>query len=335
MMTLPIEIMAVLAVFAPVFSVRVWDWVQVLVVGAILSLRQRTVTSALRAVGLHEDRQFQNYHRVLNRASWSSLEVSRIVFEQLMRVFVKDDVLVLAADETLERRRGAKIPHLGSFRDAARSTKGNKVKSYGLRWVSMMMLSEVGWCSRLWALPFLTVLAPGINSDKQTGSRHKTSIDWVRQQIKQVRCWLPDHPTILVVDGGLASLALAQTCQAFKTPVTLVTLLQHNARLFDFPPPDPPKRRGRKRIIGKRFLKLNELLADKKTPWKSLTVTGYGGDFIRFRLLHKLGCGISTVKHPLPDGLCISMTHLVSGNPVSYLPPMSPSLQNKSLNGLS
>lgn len=277
MITLPADIMAVLVAFTPVFSERIWDWVQVLVMGAILAPRQRTVTSALRAVGLHDEKQFQNYHRVLNRASWSSLEVSRILFELLLKTFVGDQVLVLAADETLERRRGAKIPYVGSFRDAARSSKNNKVKSFGLRWVSMMVLKEISWSSRVWALPFLTVLAPGVKSDEQSERHHKTSHDWVRQQIIQVRRWLPDQATVLVVDGGLASLKLAQVCQAFASPVTLVTLLQHNARLFDFPPANPPKQRGRKLTIGARFPKLNDLLDNPKTRWQTLTVAGYGG----------------------------------------------------------
>ena len=170
-----------------------------------------------------------------------------------MKTFVKSKVLKLAADETLERRRGAKIAHLGCFRDATRSSKKNKVKSFGLRWVSMALLESVPWAVRLWAFPFLTVLAPGVKSDEQAGRRHKTSIDWVRQMICQVRCWLPDHPIVLVVDGGLASLKLALTCQGFDSPVTLVSRLQHNARLFAPAPHNPPKRRGRKARTGKRF----------------------------------------------------------------------------------
>jgi hypothetical protein len=67
MITVPAEIMVELHHFAPVFSERVWDWAQVLVLGAILAPRERTVCSALRAVGLGQERQFQNYHRVLNR----------------------------------------------------------------------------------------------------------------------------------------------------------------------------------------------------------------------------------------------------------------------------
>ncbi len=77
MVTLPREIKGVLRLFEEVFSERVWDWVQVLVVGAILTPGRRTVAAILQVMGQSEERQFQNYHRVLNRASWSSREVGR------------------------------------------------------------------------------------------------------------------------------------------------------------------------------------------------------------------------------------------------------------------
>lgn len=110
----------------------------------------------------------------------------------------------------------------------------------------------------MWALPFLTVLAPGLKSDQKAGHRHKTSIDWIRQMITQVRRWLPDHPIVLVIDGGLISLELALTCDEFDTPVTLVSRLQHNARLFAPATKNPPKRRGKKSRVGKRYPLLNE-----------------------------------------------------------------------------
>ena len=68
MLNLPIEIIALMQPFMPVFTDRTWDWVQVLVVGAILAPGKRTVTSVLRVMGLSDENQFQRYHRVLNRA---------------------------------------------------------------------------------------------------------------------------------------------------------------------------------------------------------------------------------------------------------------------------
>jgi hypothetical protein len=62
---LPPEIVRVLRVFEDGFSERVWDWVQVLIIGAMLTPSQRTVAAVLRVMGLSDERQFQNYHRVL------------------------------------------------------------------------------------------------------------------------------------------------------------------------------------------------------------------------------------------------------------------------------
>jgi hypothetical protein len=89
--TLPGEIVRVLRGFEDVFSERIWDWVQVLVVGAILAPGRRTVTSVLRVMGLSSERQYQNYHRVLNRARWSSREFSRRLLGVLVETFVPVD----------------------------------------------------------------------------------------------------------------------------------------------------------------------------------------------------------------------------------------------------
>src|SRR5712691_818164 len=77
MLILPGEIMTLFRAFASVFSERVFERVKVLVVGAILSPHKRTVSAALRVMGLSNEVQFQNYHRLLSRAKWNSLEVSK------------------------------------------------------------------------------------------------------------------------------------------------------------------------------------------------------------------------------------------------------------------
>jgi hypothetical protein len=71
MRNLPQPIIQVLRAFELLFSERVWEWAKILLVGAILAPGKRTITAALRVMGLSNDGQFQNYHRVLNRAVWS------------------------------------------------------------------------------------------------------------------------------------------------------------------------------------------------------------------------------------------------------------------------
>ena len=213
MLTLPPEIMIVLQPFMQVFSARIWDWVQVLLVGAILAPGKRTVTAALQVMGLKDEKQYQNYHRVLNRAKWSGLQVSQILLGLLVTAFVALDVpVVVGADETLERRRGKKIKAKGIFRDAVRSSQKYTNYSSGLRWVSMMLLVPVPWSDRVWALPFLTVLAPSPKTNEANGKRHKTSIDWVGQMVAAVRRWLPERSLVLVTHGGMAAVKLGLRC---------------------------------------------------------------------------------------------------------------------------
>ena len=161
MLTLPKRIIHVLRHFEPVLSERVWEWAKVLLIGAILAPGERTVAAILRVMGCAGEKHFQNYHRVLNRAKWSSRVLSRILLGLLVSLFVPENApVVIGIDETIERRRGSKIAARGIYRDAVRSSKEFFVKTSGLRWISMLLLTPVSWAGRVWALPFLTVLAP-------------------------------------------------------------------------------------------------------------------------------------------------------------------------------
>src|SRR5215212_10252802 len=88
--TLPEEMIRALAPFAPLFSRSVWQHVQVLVAGAILAPGRRTVSSALRAMGLDQEKRFHRYHRVLSHASWSSREASCVLLGLLVEMFVPE-----------------------------------------------------------------------------------------------------------------------------------------------------------------------------------------------------------------------------------------------------
>jgi len=300
MLNLPTEIMVLMQHFTPVFSERTWDWVQVLVVGAILAPGKRTVTAVLRVMGLSEERQFQRYHRVLNRAVWSSLRVSQILLGLLVMMLVPPGwPVIVAADETLERRQGDKIKAKGVFRDAARSSKKHKVTSYGLRWVSMALLVPVPWSKRVWALPFLTVLAPSKKTNHANGKRHKTSIDWIGQMIGQVRRWLPERQIVLVVDGGLSAIKLGQRCMGYANPVTYVSRLRLDAGLYHWPGPQPKGKRGPKPKKGARQASLKARLSDPATVWQSLTIAWYQGE----RRLLEIATGTALWYTPGQDPL--------------------------------
>src|SRR5438270_1942659 len=151
MRTLPTTMVQALASFAPLFSERVWQHALVVLAGTILAPGRRTVSSALRAMGLDQEKRFHRYHRVLSRASWSSREAGRVLLGLLVEAFVPEGPLVVGIDETLERRWGKKIAAKGVYRDPVRSTHENFVKSSGLRWVCVMLLVPIPWAGRVWA----------------------------------------------------------------------------------------------------------------------------------------------------------------------------------------
>src|SRR6266702_8848357 len=133
---LPEAIILGLAPFAPLFSDRVWLHAQVLLLGAILTSGPRTVTAALRVMGLATERHFTNDHRVLNRATWSARHGSRILLGVLITLLVPPGAaIVFGADDTVERRSGRKITAKGCYRDAVRSTNKHIIRCFGLKWV--------------------------------------------------------------------------------------------------------------------------------------------------------------------------------------------------------
>ena len=130
------------------FSKSVFKLAVSLLVGAILATGKRTVTSALRIVGLSEERNFPKYHRVLSLSKWSARKASKILLRQLLDCFLPEGPVVVGIDETIERRWEAKIKARGIYRDAVRSSRKHLVKASGLRWMSVMLLvpSAYGPC---------------------------------------------------------------------------------------------------------------------------------------------------------------------------------------------
>jgi hypothetical protein len=278
MRNLPPAIVHVLRPFGPLFSARVWAWATVLVVGAVLAPGQRTVTAVLRVMGLRTERQFQKYHRVLNRARWSSRAVSQRLLVALVDAFVPAEApVVVGIDDHLERRWGRKIAARGIYRDAVRSSRAFFVKASGLRWVSMQLLVPIAWAERVWGLPFLTVLAPSERYAHARGQRHKTLPTWACQMITQLRRWLPGRALVVVADRTYAVLTLAAACARQAEPVTLVTRLRLDAALYDPAPPRQPGTRGAPRKKGARQPSLAQRLADPATGWEAATVAWYGG----------------------------------------------------------
>jgi DDE superfamily endonuclease len=258
--------------FAPLFDSRVWSYAQLLLVGAILAPGKRTVASILRIVGLEGETHFQNYHRVLNRARWNSRSASRVLLGLLMQAFAPSGPMLVGLDDTIERRWGKKIQARGIYRDPVRSSRSHFVKTSGLRWLSLMLLVDISWAGRVWALPFFTVLAPSERYHQKRHKRHKTLVNWGRQMLLQLRRWWPERPIVRVADSGYAALDFLGCLANRRRPITCITRLRLDAQLYA---PVRPRRKGqigRPRRKGVRLPSLQQRVTDRKTKWSTVTV---------------------------------------------------------------
>ena len=313
MQTLPAELLNLIVVFQPLFTKPTWEYAKVLLLGAVLARGKRTVTACLRVVGLSEEKAFQNYHRVLNRGRWSAWQASRILLGLLLLLLPPDGVVVIGADDTIERRRGRQIDGVGCYRDPVRSSHKYVVKCFGLKWLALMLLLKLPWSSRVWALPFLTVLCRAQQEGqtakvwhtrrrrksqkkrkatakvvpvKATPRQHKTAIDLLMILIRQVHRWLPERLVVLVVDGGYAAVKLALVCS--DTPnLALVTRLRWDASLYHVPTPRCVGQRGPTPGKGARQRSLKEWAARRDTPWEESEVSWYGGQMKPLQLFSR------------------------------------------------
>jgi len=275
MFKLPPEFSGIISVFSPLFSKTIFERAGQLLLGTILTHGKRTVCGILRTLGLKDIKNWDLYHRILSRAKWSPLKSSFQLLGLLVKQFCPSKTLIIGIDETIERRWGSKIKARGIYRDAVRSSKGHFVKCSGLRWICVMLLCPIPWANRIWALPFLTVLAPSERYHDQLGKQHKKMSDWVRQICFLIRRWLPDFQLIIVGDGSYAVMELFATTRMY---LTWIARFRMNASLYDFPPPYRKGQQGRPPQKGARQISLHQRLTDKKTKWQYIKFSQWYGE---------------------------------------------------------
>ena len=275
------EYIKLLTMFSTHCSASIWTSAQVLITGAILARGQRTVAAILRVMGLGDEKHFVNYHRVLQRAVWSSLAVSRTLLLLLLQTFVPTGPILIGGDDTIERRWGAQIAARGIYRDPVRSSHSHFVKASGLRWLTLMLLVPIPFAQRVWALPFLTILAPSERYYEGKVRVHKKLTDWLRQALLQIRRWLPDRAVVFVADSSYAVIDLLANMIQLPTPITMVVRFRLDAGLYEPAPARRPGQQGRPRKKGARLPTLAQVAVNPHTRWQRHTVRYWYGELKR------------------------------------------------------
>lgn len=282
MIILPAGFQEIISHFSFAFRKDVWSKAKILLIGGIICPGSRTVCNLLRCVGLRWERNFPKYHRLLSQDKWSCFQLSTVLLTLLVNAFVgKQEALVLGIDDTIERRWGRKISKRGIYRDPVRSSKSHFVKCSGLRWLSLMVLTQLPWLEIgvCWALPVLTALCPSAGFYAKKGKPAKKLTDFARQMIS----WLGrqakhiQRSIYLVGDGSFATLELF--INAYQCNIGMIARMKLNARLYELPPKDYPKgKRGPKPPVGKRLMSMGKRLSEKGIKWDSVVFSHWYGN---------------------------------------------------------
>ena len=263
---LPPRFVTWLAPFLAAFSRRTRPTAAALATGAVLAVGPRTVTNCLRALGLADHPGFATFHRVLNRNAWSGLALARVLVRMVVTTLVPSGPVIIGVDHTLERRRGPHIGLAGRFYDPSLRADMPNPTSRGLRWLSAMVLVDVPFAGRIWALPVLTALTPSRSWSERHGRPHRPVTEWARLMLRTLRRWLPGRDIVAVMDGEFAALELLH---ALRQRIVVITRMRKDARLFD-PPPCLHEKPGRAPRKGQRQPLLSERLTDPATRWQRI-----------------------------------------------------------------
>ena len=299
MLSLPSAARSILMSFSVAFTRPTFRRVLLLGVGAILTMRSRTVTAVLWTlrgiVGGHPS----TYHRVFSRASWSLWPLGKVLAQAILATIPPDEPVLVPMDDTTTQHRGKCVYGKGCHHDAVRSAHKHVVFRWGHRWVVLAISVKFPFTWRRWALPVLATLYRPESLDQAEGRRHKTAPDLARQLMAVLIHWFGQRKFIFLGDGGYASHELARFCHRHRRHATLVSRFHGDARLYA---PVPPRRRrhGRPPQKGRKLSTPEHVVA--RRPLTPITVQWYGGGHRRLGVVsgtglwYKAGAGVVPIR---------------------------------------
>ena len=284
MFTWPKAAEPLVAAFSVAFTRPTFQRATLLILGAILSLRQRTITGILRALGPLAKGHWSDFHRVLCCRVWSTWPLGRVLAAVILELIPDDRYVVVPVDDTNPQHKGKRVYGKGCHHDACRSTHSHIVWVWGHKWVVLAINIKFPFCSRPWALPVLCALYRPEELNKQEGRRHKTPIRLAMQLVAMLIHWFPERKFILVGDGGYASHELARFCHRHGQHVTLISRFHPQANLYEAPTNRRSRKGGRPRVKGRKLPK-PQAVVQRRSKGQRFTVDWYGGGTRRVELI--------------------------------------------------
>lgn len=300
-----------MASFDPALTVRTAASLAVLLRGAVLSPRARTVTACLVAAWPWVKKGWQAYENVLRRAQINMLPLSRILFALALRLAPEGTPLYLAVDESLVRRWGPLVPAVGMHRDPVQSSHGRNAVNPGHKWVVLSVVVRLPYMSGPVALPILSALytpphPPKRNRTRPLYRRHRTVSELALLLVQLVVRWAPERRFIVAGDGAYATHRLAAALRPQSPHKALRRTSLVSRFYFDaatYAEPQPYSGVGRPRVKGQKLPSPKQVIQQARTDrWQPAVVQWYGAQrklvwlCSRTGLWYKAGEGLKWIR---------------------------------------
>lgn len=275
-----------MASFDPALTARTAASLAVLLRGAVLGPRARTVTACLLAAWPWVKKDWQAYENVLRRAQINMLWLARILFTLVLRLVPARAPIYLAIDESLVRRWGPHVPAVGMHRDPVQSSHGRNAVNPGHKWVTLSVVVRLSYMQRPVALPILSALytpaqQPKRNRTEPLYRRHRSVAELALLLVRLVVRWAPERRFIVAADGAYATHRLAGALRPGSPHRALRRTSLVSRFYFDaatYAEPGPYGGVGRPRLKGQKLPSPEEVIKHAGSDrWQRAVVDWYGG----------------------------------------------------------
>lgn len=295
-MTLASTMEASIRQFSSCFTKPSFQTFCVIVAGWLLGHGRRTVTRVLLTGDGLKRKTFSCYHRFFSQARWAVDAVGRIVLSVVLKFIPQDAPIVVAVDDTLNRKTGKRIWAADMHHDPLLSTAKRAVFSFGHNWVVLSVQLRFPFApDKVWSLPILMRLYRRKQKERKRGrsrgeckangqappTEYRTRPQLASEMIALLASWLPGRTIQVVGDSEYAGKSISRH---LPSNVHLTSRMVMNAALYDLPPKRRKGQRGATRKKGERRPSPAELAGSKKVPWTKAKVNLYGR---RVRVLYK------------------------------------------------
>lgn len=267
------SLLAVLGVLRPGLTAPGFRNWQVLFAGWVRTTGRHSVTEALLVTGVAGERHHEAFHRFFSRGTWSPDAIGDRLFSLCLSVLPKGSAVRAILDDTLAPKKGPHVFGIGCHLDAVRSTRRQRIFSFGHCWVVLAVLVPVPLCGRAFALPFALRLYRNRKECEKKGHPYRKKTELARELLDLLDSWCGGRRIELAMDSAYCN---DTVMNRLPEHITVFGSMRSDAVLTEAPAPRRKGARGRTRLRGALLRKPEALARDARTPWQTCTANLYG-----------------------------------------------------------